>query len=1731
MGTVVATDPDGSTLSYQLETGGSPFQINSATGQLTTTTSLDHETRDRYLVTVRVTDSGRLFDTATITIDVTDENDAPFVVGSGIDNRIRADGATVEMIALNSVFDDVDADDEPLTKFSVISSNPALVVAEIINTDQLRLTYQAYSASQNRTPATITVTARDKDDVPAEDVFLVSVTPQSTLEYQMVFLREPSVIPAEGLTTLPTSINEVSVDESFFIEIWVRDLLVPGLTALPGNQTSTGVEQAAVDLLYTSALVSPTILTVDSSVFGLDEFGDDTQAGMIKNFGGQTDEPDRGIAPKFARLGYIGFNANDRGLLQVDFGFDNAFETKRFAGGVAAMGALDKSQIAVSQGRTLRIVSEGGLLEFEPHRDFASPAQPTHLVAADLDGDGDQDVAVPGRGNNRLLPLFNTPGLGHTVGLTAGGVATNVNFGSRALPGEIHGAFYHDIDQNGAKEAGEPGIGSATVWIDLNDDGLLDANEPSVLTDDNGNYMIAGIPALTPYSVRVSKPDDFLFVAPSDGRRVVELRAGEIRDGVNFGVRSDIAAGNRNITGRFFDDLNKDGRDQGEPGVAGVRIYVDLNNNSQFEITEPSGQTAADGSYTISSIPSGTYTVRAVLPARVGLTAPLGNQFSSRQFDTGLQPQAITFVKINDDEFPDLAVANDESSNITLLLNTDLGGGQREFMPLAALSFGIRGFGPAAVAAGDFDKNGSMDLAIANASSPNLAVTFNLGNNTFEDESAADFYAVGNRPLAIAVGDLNNDDYDDLVVANAGDNNVRVLINDKSGGFPQANWITIPLNPAVNIAANPIAVAIADFNGDQKKDLAVVLQKSNEVVIVDNAMTGGTLSFATPRRIAVGAGPLAVTTGDFDGQNGQDLVIANFYEGSLTLLLNNGNGQFASSILSVGLNPLDVRSSDMDQDGDLDLVVTGEIRDGMAIFRNLGGAHFTPPESFGVADFVDALPFALEVGDIDMDGDPDLAIANNVLHTVTVVNNALVPGAHIVQVGDEDASNINFASTLLNQTPTDIALSPSNINENTSTTSAVEVGMLTTTDADAGDTHTYSLAVGTGDTDNGQFRINVDKLEVKPGVVLDHETRDSYSVRVRTTDSTAATYEEVFTIQVTDVNEPPQVSLADTVTTLAENANTSSRVKVADVVVTDDALGTRVLSLSGADKNLFEIDGGALFLKQGTSLDFETNPVLDVTVAVDDPTLGTSPDDTASLAINLTDANDPPTNITLSSHTIAENSDTTSAVRIGTLTTTDQDAGDSFTYSLVSGTGDTDNGKFQITANLLQLKAGTTLNRDTQSNYSVRVRTKDSGNATLERVFTLEVTRISLSSNTIAENTDTTNPVQLGTLTTTVVNVGVTFTYMLVAGTEATDNDRFRINGDKLAVTAGTLLDYETKASYSVRVRSIGSNGVTHEQAFVIQVADVNELPTAAGFDAGTADEDTSLAINVLAHADDPDTGDVLTVVSAVSQLCTDSQSESCPEITIDGSGTIHYDPSRVIAFQELVKDKQFVDTVVYTVEDKDGLRANASVTVTILGNHDWHNPKKGKDVNDDSVVAPIDALIIVNKLNASGPGVLPPVIGKPSFFYDTNDDNRVSPLDALIIINFLNSPFGAGEASGAASLLHADTTNPDPASRIATPFVSPSGQPAASPAFVPVAASAAPSVTTISNESRRAAEQSIFAAWPDEMLADEGFVTKEIDLERDLFEDLKAILRDLGADIATEWNNLKRNALRGTKA
>jgi VCBS repeat-containing protein len=132
--------------------------------------------------------------------------------------------------------------------------------------------------------------------------------------------------------------------------------------------------------------------------------------------------------------------------------------------------------------------------------------------------------------------------------------------------------------------------------------------------------------------------------------------------------------------------------------------------------------------------------------------------------------------------------------------------------------------------------------------------------------------------------------------------------------------------------------------------------------------------------------------------------------------------------------------------------------------------------------------------------------------------------------------------------------------------------------------------------------------------------------------------------------------------------------------------------------------------------------------------------------------------------------------------------------------------------------------------------------------------------------------------------------------------------------------------------------------------------------------------------------------------------------VVINPDGTLSYSP---------LQNYFGSDTLTYTVVDDDGAESNeANVSISvIIDPFPWQNPRNALDVNDDTFVTAIDALLIINDLNFNGPRTLPnpPVpANSPPPYYDTNADGDIAAIDALLVINHLNEDVGGGEGEAA---------------------------------------------------------------------------------------------------------------------
>jgi len=236
------------------------------------------------------------------------------------------------------------------------------------------------------------------------------------------------------------------------------------------------------------------------------------------------------------------------------------------------------------------------------------------------------------------------------VNVTSNASIGNINFGNVFFVGSISGLKYNDLNANSIRDATDPPLANWQIYIDVNANGRLDANEPNTFTNPQGNYTFGN---LSPgrYLVREVPQPGWVQTTPNPGP--IDITGNTNAVGVNFG--NNLPTGR--ISGFKFNDLNANGiNEPTEPKVANWPIYLDLNNNNSLDPIEPATLTNAQGNFSFINLGQGSYLVREVpqpgfrqtTPNPTPLTVSNGTNATNISFGNVLVTGNISGVKFND---------------------------------------------------------------------------------------------------------------------------------------------------------------------------------------------------------------------------------------------------------------------------------------------------------------------------------------------------------------------------------------------------------------------------------------------------------------------------------------------------------------------------------------------------------------------------------------------------------------------------------------------------------------------------------------------------------------------------------------------------------------------------------------------------------------------------------------------------------------------------------------------------------------------------------------------------------------------------------------------------------------------------------------------------------------------------------------------------------------------------
>jgi len=459
----------------------------------------------------------------------------------------------------------------------------------------------------------------------------------------------------------------------------------------------------------------------------------------------------------------------------------------------------------------------------------------------------------------------------------------------------------------------------------------------------------------------------------------------------------------------------------------------------------------------------------------------------------------------------------------------------------------------------------------------------------------------------------------------------------------------------------------------------------------------------------------------------------------------------------------------------------------------------------------------------------------------------------------ENQAIITVTPTGVNQVP-NINSQSFSIEENSPI--GQEVGLVLATDPDAGQTLTYSIISGnTGDA----FQISSTSgvLSVAISSVLNYEEIQDFDLIVQVQDDGVGnlTNQATITVNLTDINEVPEIS--DQSFVLDENTATGQQVGTIAAIDPDNGQSLTYSIVSGNINNAFQIGSatGVLWVSNESAIDYETNPVFNLTVQVQDNGQGNLTDQ-AIVTINLNDINEVP-NIFNQSFVVEQSIG--NGELVGVVIASDPDNEQTLTFSIIGG--DPENA-FQIDplSGEITIADNSVLDFYTNPAYYLDVQVQDDGQGNLENQAIITVSPSDLNQvpniNSQIFSIDENSAIgqEVGLVIATDPDVGQTLTYSIISGNTG---NTFQIGFTTgiLSVANNSLLNYEENQNFDliVQVQDDGIGNLTAQATATVDIIDVNENPI-IGDQVYTVNEFSPIGEEVgYVEASDPDNGQTLT--------------------------------------------------------------------------------------------------------------------------------------------------------------------------------------------------------------------------------------------------------------------------------
>jgi predicted outer membrane repeat protein len=305
-----------------------------------------------------------------------------------------------------------------------------------------------------------------------------------------------------------------------------------------------------------------------------------------------------------------------------------------------------------------------------------------------------------------------------------------------------------------------------------------------------------------------------------------------------------------------------------------------------------------------------------------------GSGFAAKvDYTMGGTPFGIAVGDIDGDGKPDVACVNQTGGIVSVFRNTAVPGAINASSLAPRVDFVVGGTNSQSVALADLDLDGRLDLTVVNSTLSQVAVLRNvstLTTITAQSFAAPFVLSTGANSFHHVVGDIDGDGRLEIVVAVKGSNNVSIWRNTSNNTTLTASNFTLQ---TVLVGGGPEAVSLADLDGDGKLDLLSANNSSGNFSALRNQSTIGSISFGALNNYTSAANPVAIQVADMNGDSKPDVVVANQTGQNVAIAYNsavfgviNASSFSAVSLLPLGGSGRNLALADVNRDGKADLI-------------------------------------------------------------------------------------------------------------------------------------------------------------------------------------------------------------------------------------------------------------------------------------------------------------------------------------------------------------------------------------------------------------------------------------------------------------------------------------------------------------------------------------------------------------------------------------------------------------------------------------------------------------------------------------------------------------------------------------------------------------------------------------------------------------------------------------------